>query len=1193
MRFWAIFRFELAYQLRRAPTWFYVAVVAFFAFVQFATRSVSARNGDYFAGAPFVVASVAVISFMVWMVVTAYVTGDAAARDVSTGMHPLTYAAPVTKAEYLGGRFLAAFVLNASILLAIPAGTLLGVYGPEVEPTLRGPFLPAAYLAVYGLVVLPSAFVATAVQFAFAALSRRAIAAYLASLLLLTITRGVTLLPLRRDLLQFFDPIGAITILRNDLTVGWTQLELNTRMIALEGGPLGTRLLWVVVSLGVLAFAHARFRFGHPTPGAGWRRAAGRHVQRSAVDDAAPGRHAKVAVPRVPRTFGVATRARQTLAIAGRSFRTIAASWSWLIFAPFITLLSVALVLDGFQGVPLLPRTENVIAALITPQPGPLPWLLVPLLIIFWAGEVIWREREARVSEIADAAPVPDRVLFLGKYLGLALLPVALMVLLATVGILVQVVHGGVDVEIGQYLQALLGLQLVDYLQLALFAFGVHVVVNQKAVGQAVVLFTLFVMMIAYANEMGHELLVPIFSPSWAYTDMIGFGPSLGPWLWLKLYWVGWVLLLAVAARLLWMRGNEEGLRVRLRVARRRLSLPAAATAVGLLAIVFTTGGFIFYNTNVVNDYTTASDDAARRAEYERRFVAYRDALQPRLTETALRVEIYPDRREVQFRGTYRLVNATAAVLDTVHLATAWDALTGPVAFDRPASLARADAEVGHRIYILEDALAPGDSLRLTFAVDVALRDFSNRGADPSVSAKSTFFTNQAWLPAIGYQPNREIVNPNVRRVHGLEPGPRIPSPYDVDPTEMWAGAEWIDFEAVVGTSEDQVAVAPGMLRRTWMEGGRRYFHYATDVPIGNQWAIASSGYAVHEAQWNDVAIQIFHHPTHSENVDRMVRAVRASLEYYTGQFGPPQRSYVRLIEQPGRAFGLHAENATITYGERFSLAIPEADERGFDLFSAVVAHEVAHGWGVPYARAEGAGFLSESFAWYAALGTIESAHGRDSLRRFLEWMREPFPIAPVRDAVPLLRAHGDYLNYRRGPFTLYALAEYIGRAEVNDVFRSLLEAHPLGTERRATSLDVYRRLQEATPDSLQGLLHDLFEANTWWEFEAERAIAEPLEAGAWQVTLDIRARKEVVDTAGVETEIPLDEWVEVAVFGAAEEDGESGDILYRRLHRVRATEETIAVTVPRRPARAGIDPFHLLIDDTPDDNVVDVTEGT
>ena len=52
------------------------------------------------------------------------VAGGAAARDVQTRMHPLIYTTPISKADYLGGRFLAAFVLNALILLAVPLGML-------------------------------------------------------------------------------------------------------------------------------------------------------------------------------------------------------------------------------------------------------------------------------------------------------------------------------------------------------------------------------------------------------------------------------------------------------------------------------------------------------------------------------------------------------------------------------------------------------------------------------------------------------------------------------------------------------------------------------------------------------------------------------------------------------------------------------------------------------------------------------------------------------------------------------------------------------------------------------------------------------------------------------------------------------------------------------------------------------------
>ena len=119
------------------------------------------------------------------------------------------------------------------------------------------------------------------------------------------------------------------------------------------------------------------------------------------------------------------------------------------------------------------------------------------------------------------------------------------------------------------------------------------------------------------------------------------------------------------------------------------------------------------------------------------------------------------------------------------------------------------------------------------------------------------------------------------------------------------------------------------------------------------------------------------------------------------------------------------------------------------------------------------------------------------------------------------------------------------------------------------------------TPDSYQYLLHDLFEKNTFWEFETQRATAQQTEAGAWQVTIDVQGRKIVVDEAGVETEVPMDDWIEVGVFGEGEP--------YLQKHRIRSGRQTITVTVPRKPTRAGIDPESLLIDLDTENNVKDV----
>jgi ABC-2 type transport system permease protein len=96
-------------------------------------------------------------------------------------------------------------------------------------------------------------------------------------------------------------------------------------------------------------------------------------------------------------------------------------------------------------------------------------------------------------------------------------------------------------------------------------------------------------------------------------------------------------------------------------------------------------------------------------------------------------------------------------------------------------------------------------------------------------------------------------------------------------------------------------------------------------------------------------------------------------------------------------------------------------------------------------------------------------------------------------------------------------------------------------------------------------------------------------------VTLDVRARKMVYDSAGVETEVPMDEWVQIGVFGAAE-PGKGGlsAPLHLEMHRIRSGDQTIAITVPAKPILAGIDPFHLLDweEREDDDNVEPVAAG-
>jgi hypothetical protein len=817
---------------------------------------------------------------------------------------------------------------------------------------------------------------------------------------------------------------------------------------------------------------------------------------------------------------------------------------------------------------------------------------MIPLLIVYFVGELVWHERDARSNESVDATPAPEWVFFLGKFVGLALVLLAAMLSMTAAGMITQALNRYYDFEIRQYVQMLFGLQLAEYLLFAALVFLIHAAVNQKYLGLLVSLVAYLYLIAAPFIGIKHKLLVYGASPEWSFTDMRGFGGTVGPWAWFKLYWAAWAILLAVVAVLLWVRGAESGVKTRLRIARLRFTratLGATAMAAGLILAL---GGFIFYNTNVLNEYITDDELVQRRADYERQYGKYEGIPQPARVATSLRLEIHPRRRAATIHGSYRLVNRGVVPIDSVHVEPAFYVDTR-VTFDRAFSKVVADRRLGHDIYALKEPLEPGDSLTLDFDVRFERRGFRNSGprssgAGIAILENGTYLTGGA-LPVIGYQPLRELWSANDRRQHGLPRQVTLPPPGDVDPS-VTAGAP-STFDAIVGTDSDQVAVAPGELRRTWSEGARRYFHYGSDIPINGTDVFFSARYAVHREQRNGVDIQVYLHPDHAKHLDRLLRGVRASLDYYSAQFGPYPYRFLQIVEQPGDFLGMGVDGSgVVTGGEGFFLLDPKGD--GFDMIFEVTAHEMGHQWWgmqLKPAFAEGGGVISESLAWYSAMQLVNNVKGREALRRFMSFMREPNPWPEIRTGLPLLRAMDPWANYRKGPYAMHALSEYVGEANVNAALRTLVAKK---VSSLATTLDMYRELRTVTPDSLKPLLHDLFEVNTFWTFDTKQATAVQTSTGTWQVTLDVEAHKVVADSAGRETALPMAEWVEIGIFAPAGRGEILGKPLYVQKHQVRAGRQTITVTVPDEPARAGIDPYNLL-DWEEGDNIERVIEKT
>ncbi|MDX5346717.1 MAG: ABC transporter permease, partial [Hymenobacteraceae bacterium] len=547
-------------------------------------------------------------------------------------------------------------------------------------------------------------------------------------------------------------------------------------------------------------------------------------------------------------------------------------------------------------------------------------------------------------------------------------------------------------------------------------------------------LFTLF------SSQVGieHKLLIYNSGSDWTYSDISGFGSSLVSWSWIKLYWAGWAFLFGLLVCLLWVRGKESGIMQRLKQAQSRYtSFSKKAAASGVFVTVLS-GGFLFYNTNFLNHYQPKKELEAQHALYEKKFGKYVRSPHPVVTSTKLFIDIYPKQEKAKVKGYYQVKNKSKVEIDSIHLLT-FPEIETRISFTKRGRLVLTDNKFGYNIYVLEKPLQPDDSLQVEFTLEYKQQGISHKGKSNTIVQNGSYFvhspsqsmSDKRWLPLIGYQRSMELDNAGLRKQHQLPPRPAVRMLADLPARSDLNGREKVSFEAVISTDPEQTVVAAGNLQKTWKAGGRRFFHYTSNAPIRNSFAFFSAKYAVQEAYWNKVKIQIFYHPDHKNNIDRLVKSTQASLEYNTKHFGLYPYRQIRFVEAPGSPgqMLLHSDPTTISYSEGFALLKPENDIRGFDFPFAVAAHEVAHQWWgnmlVP-AYVEGAPLLTESLAWYSSMMVVKQTYGNEHLNRLLRMMRQEFLTPRSSASEPLIKATNHFQVYRKGPFAMYALQEYI-----------------------------------------------------------------------------------------------------------------------------------------------------------------------
>ena len=1226
--FWEFFTFELRFRIKSISTYVYFLLWFAFSFFCVASESfgpVANSNGKVLLNGPFGNSLDDAYCCLFGVIVIAAIFGTSILRDFQRDTYQMLFTKPISKFAYLGGRWAGSFVTTVFVFFGLVVGAYAGTFAPWADQARIGPNHPGWYLQPFFSIVVLQIFFIGSLFFAVAALTRKLLVVYLQGVALFMLyVIGITVFSATRSLEHFWsgilDPVGLLMV--DVITRYWSVAEKNSQLLPWDfagyspGVFLYNRLLWTGVGAISLAGVWALFPMSVEALTA---RSQGRRAAKTRQQEAETARPVRswvaASLPRVRQVFGGGTALLQYLSLTRLRIRTVTRE---IPFWAIVGLLIAFAVNNGhFAGRVGGDNVWPVTYLMLQAVEGSATLFFV-IVAALYAAELIWRERDTRFDGIHDALPLPETIDWLSKFTAIAVIEIILLTIAMLVGMLMQTIDGYYHYEVLQYLEELFLITLPQMLAFALFAMFVQTMVSNKFLGHGIVIGIFVLQPILFAFGWENTLYLPGAVPGYVYSDMNGYGHFVPALFWAITYWFAISAFLGVISIAYSRRGAELSWPSRTRQALRRA--PRLAPAAGLfLFLAVGSGVWYYYNAHVLNEYLTAADHRHLLADYERRFKKYENLPQPKITAVEATINIYPERRSVDGTGRFTLQNKGTQPISQIHLTDQHEAVT-EVQFDRPFHLVSREARDLYSIYALEQPLAPGEVLTLTFTVGHESRGFRDGNELPQFAYNGTFFDAE-FFPEIGYFLGLEIDDPRRRREEHL--GPLEEMAPRGDPVHSRINlftpyADWITYHTIVSTSGDQIGIAPGYLMRTWENSGRRYYEYGMgSTHILDFYAYLSARYAVRSQAYSGpsgpVNLEVYYDPAHQFNVEEMIEASRAGLDYFQAHFSPYQFTQYRIMEFPRyRSFAQSFPN-TVPFSEGIGFITRVVKPTDVDLTYFVTAHELGHQWWAHQlvgGQVEGSNMMSETLAQYSAYMVMQHKYGKDYMHRVMHHFLDRYlrgRAGEVRRERPLaLVQREDYVWYQKGGQIMYTLADYIGEDKVDLALHDFLmryryanavnQADAVQSTRGAAAVDepypdtrlLVDALRAQTPPELQYMIDDGFNRIVLYDNKAVSATAQKRPDGRYSVTLTVQARKVQADGNGVETAMPLDDYIEIGVFKGKKDEEQP---LYMQREKITQDHQTFTVVVDERPTRAGIDPYNKLIDRIADDNMIDVSE--
>jgi hypothetical protein len=367
----------------------------------------------------------------------------------------------------------------------------------------------------------------------------------------------------------------------------------------------------------------------------------------------------------------------------------------------------------------------------------------------------------------------------------------------------------------------------------------------------------------------------------------------------------------------------------------------------------------------------------------------------------------------------------------------------------------------------LDKPLLPNETAVLDFELSYKWYAVNGHQSFNAIVGNGSFMRISNYYPVLGYQSDKEIDDEQKRKAYQLGTATDLKS---LENPEVF-NRDFINLNMIVSTEGVQTPIGTGDMVRSWSENGRTFVqHKVESIPF--RFAIASAEYKKQSLSHRNITIEVFYDDRHFENVDRLLKNAKLSLDYCIDNFGSYPFEKISFVEVSSftSGFAATAYPSAVFMTENLIFHTNIESDPSKDVINELAGHELSHLWWGnsqinPDVR-EGASMLTETLAMYTEMMIYKRLYGEERMMERLEIHQQIYDNEKgLYGDYPLCKVPygATHIAYSKGALAMVKLSKLVGEEQVNLALRNFLKNNQY--PKKPISLDLLEEFYKVASD--------------------------------------------------------------------------------------------------------------------------------